>query len=112
MGLLQNDCPGCRIYIDSSIEKMMRPTNSNAETAAPRRIVVTVDIESHLPSTIELAVAIAASQQGALHGLFIEDEDLLRAASLPFAREVPLTGGKPRTFDDRMLERNLANEDD
>ena len=67
------------------------------------RVIVTVDAESSLSSTLELASALAVASQSELHGLFIEDLDLLRVASLPFAREVMLTGGQPRILDNQQL---------
>lgn len=72
-----------------------------------RRVIVTVDAQSHLPQTIELAVAIAAATQSALHGLFVEDVDLLSVTKLPFTQEVPLLGGRPRTLDNRQVQRAL-----
>lgn len=42
-------------------------------------------------NTIDLAIAMAASVQSRVHGLFIENQDLLRAASLPFTREISST---------------------
>jgi nucleotide-binding universal stress UspA family protein len=77
--------------------------------AAPRRgrIIVTVDADSHLPPTIELAVTLAAATQSTLHGLFVQDIDLLMVARLPFAQEVPLLGGRPRSLDDQALQRSL-----
>jgi hypothetical protein len=66
-------------------------------------VVVTVDAETTLSSTLELASALAVASQSELHGLFIEDLDLLRVASLPFAREVMLAGGQPRILDNQQL---------
>jgi nucleotide-binding universal stress UspA family protein len=72
-----------------------------------RRVIVTVDAQSHLPPAIELAVALAASRQSALHGLFVEDVDLMCVAQLPFTQEVPLLSGRPRSLDNRQLQRSL-----
>jgi hypothetical protein len=71
------------------------------------RVIVTVDAESHLPPTIELAVAVAAATESVLHGLFVEDIDLLSVANLPFSQEVPLIGGRPRSLDNQQLQRSL-----
>jgi len=73
----------------------------------PNKVVVTVDAESTLSSTLELASALAVASQSELHGLFIEDLDLLRVASLPFAREVMLAGGQPRILDNQQLLSSL-----
>ena len=68
---------------------------------------MTVDTQSCLPPTIEMAVALAAATECALHGLFVEDIDLLSVAKLPFIQEVTLSGGRPRSMDDRQLQRSL-----
>ncbi len=73
----------------------------------PNKVVVTVDAESSLSSTLELASALAVASQSELHGLFIEDRDLLRVASLPFAREVILASGQPRILDNQQLLRSF-----
>jgi len=73
----------------------------------PNKVVVTVDIESTLTPTLELAIALAVASRSNLHGLFIEDMDLLRVASLPFSREVILASGRPRTLDSQQLFRSL-----
>ena len=71
------------------------------------KVVVTVDVESSLASTLELAIAMAVASKSELHGLFIEDLDLLRVASLPFAREVILASGQPRILDNQQLLRSF-----
>jgi hypothetical protein len=73
----------------------------------PNKVVVTVDIESSLSPTLELAIALAVASRSNLHGLFIEDMDLLRVANLPFAREVILASGRPRILDNQQLFRSL-----
>jgi hypothetical protein len=85
----------------------MNGTTEAKTTNKQRRVIVTVDAQSHLPPTIELAVALAASRQIALHGLFVEDVDLMCVAQLPFTQEVPLLSGRPRSLDDRQLQRSL-----
>ena len=85
----------------------MTGTTDTGSTGKQRRVIVTVDAQSHLPPTIELAVALAASRQIALHGVFVEDVDLMRVAQLPFTQEVPLFSGQPRSLDNRQLQRSL-----
>lgn len=69
------------------------------------KVVVTLDVESPLSPTLELAIALAVASRSKLHGLFIEDMDLLRVASLPFTREVTLASGQQRTLDIQKLLR-------
>ena len=85
---------------------MKRSSEAGNANEKPR-VIVTVDAQSHLPPTIELAVALAASRQSALHGVFVEDVDLLSVAQLPFTQEVPLLGGQPRVLDNQQLQRSL-----
>ena len=73
-----------------------------------RTIVVAVDLEGHLSPALELALSLAAVGKSAVHGLFIEDEDLLQVARLPFAAEVPRLGGPPRALHGNQLQRSLA----
>jgi hypothetical protein len=76
-------------------------------TLEPCRIVIRVNVDSHLPTTLELAGALAVAEEAALHGLFVEDEDLFSVANLPFTQEVTRLGGQPRILDDRSLQRAL-----
>ncbi len=73
-----------------------------------RRIIVTIDISAQPTPAIALAAALAKASKRALHGLFIEDTDLLNVARLPFTREIPRSGGQPRNLSDLELERNMA----
>jgi hypothetical protein len=77
---------------------------------AERRIVrILLGMESAGPELpdIEPAVRLARLLEAELTGLFIEDDDLLRSAALPFAAEIPLAGGAPRALDVVKLERAL-----
>ena len=70
------------------------------------KVVVTGDIESSLTKTLDLAIALALASKSELHGLFIEDLNLLRAASLPFVQEVILASGRPRVLDNQQVLRS------
>lgn len=76
--------------------------------ATEGRIVVTIDTAGQAAPAIRLAAALAKAQRRALHGLFIEDTDLLTVAKLPFTREYPRSGGVPRELSDREVERGMA----
>jgi len=62
-------------------------------TGEIERIVVSLDAVSEIQATIEAASRLALRWNAALHGVFVEDEDLLRLAGLPFARQVSLGAG-------------------
>jgi len=63
-------------------------------TEAIERIVVALDAASELRTTIETAARLAARWRVPLHGLFVEDEELICLAGLPFASQVTLAAGR------------------
>ncbi|HVB16794.1 MAG TPA: universal stress protein [Stellaceae bacterium] len=54
------------------------------------RVVVPLDAASESHAAIDTAARLAARAKAPLHGVFVEDEDLLHLASLPFARQSTL----------------------
>ena len=54
------------------------------------RVVVPLNAASESLVAIETAARLAAHAGATLHGIFVEDEDLLHLASLPFARQFTL----------------------
>jgi len=67
-------------------------------TSAIERIVVSLDAVSETRAAVEAAARLAARWNATLHGVFVEDEDLLRLAALPFASQVSLgAGAEPLT---------------
>ena len=57
------------------------------------RVVVALDATSENRAAIDTAVRLAERWKLPLHAVFIEDDDLLRLAVLPFARQVSLGFG-------------------
>lgn len=57
------------------------------------RVLVPLDATSDNHVAIDTAVHLAARAKAPLHGVFVEDEDLLHMAALPFARQVSLGVG-------------------
>ena len=55
---------------------------------AIERIVVALDAASENRAAIATAARLAARWKAHLHGVFVEDDDLMRLARLPFARQV------------------------
>ncbi|MGE0258627.1 MAG: hypothetical protein AB7T18_07720 [Alphaproteobacteria bacterium] len=75
------------------------------------RLVVTLDAASESRTAIDTAVRLAARTGAALHALFVEDEDLLSLAGLPFARQVTIGGGAERlTSETVALQLRAAAE--
>jgi hypothetical protein len=65
-----------------------------------KRVVVSLDAASETGTAIDTAARLAARWRVPLHGVFIEDEELIGLAGLPFARQVTLgTGLEPLTRD-------------
>jgi nucleotide-binding universal stress UspA family protein len=54
-----------------------------------------------------MAVRLATDLEAELEGLFVKDENLLRAAQLPFAEEVRTHSVSPKSLTDRRVERQL-----
>jgi len=65
-------------------------------TLAVERIVVALDAASENRGAINTAARLAARWKARLHGVFVEDDDLIRLATLPFARQVTLALGVER----------------
>ena len=69
-------------------------------TREVERVVVPLDAASETGTAIDTAARLAARWQVPLRGVFIEDEELIGFAGLPFARQVTLGAGlEPLTKD-------------
>lgn len=73
-----------------------------------RRILVALDTSAGARAALRRAADMARRMEAELAGLFVEDEDLLRLAGLPFARE--FSGGGRRDLSLETMERELARE--
>lgn len=71
-----------------------------------RRILLALD-SAQDASALELAAQLAALLQGTLHGVFVENSELLRLAQLPFAHEIALNSAVLRRLETAQLERDL-----
>lgn len=72
-----------------------------------RKILVAVDASEDATAALEAAVELASATKAELHGLFVEEEDLLRAGRLSMCREVSLFSHEPRQIEAGELERQL-----
>ncbi|HKJ71380.1 MAG TPA: universal stress protein [Gammaproteobacteria bacterium] len=72
-----------------------------------RRVVVLLDASRASRTALVEAAELAARSGAELIGLFVEEEDLLRSAALPFARELGPTSGALRPLDPARIERRL-----
>lgn len=75
------------------------------------RVVVWLDAASENMTAIDTAARLAARVKAPLHGIFVEDQDLLHLARLPFARQITLgTGLEPFTAEQIELHLRAAAE--
>jgi hypothetical protein len=56
-----------------------------------RRIALACDPAADIPAAVEEAAALAERSNAALHGIFLDDENLYRLAGLPFVRQVTMS---------------------
>lgn len=82
-----------------------RPSSSSSSLF--RRILVGLDASPHSRAALRMAAQLAADVEAELEGLFIKDENLLRAAQLPFAEEVRTHSVSPKSLNDRRVQRQL-----
>jgi hypothetical protein len=78
-----------------------------------RRILIPIDIHGIHREALEQLVRIARQLDRDLLGLLLEDIRLQRAAELPFATEITLTGARERSLlrDHLLLRHNLVTND-
>lgn len=75
-----------------------------------RRILVALDASPHSRAALDAAVRLATGFDAEIEGLFIEDETLLRAAQLPFCKEVRAHTAPPKQLNDRRIQRQLRHQ--
>ena len=77
-----------------------------------RRIVVAIDGSPTSIAALEATAELASAWGSEVVGLFIEDTNLLRMASLPFAREVGSHSGAHRAINPDQFEREFRSQAD
>jgi len=80
------------------------------ETPSLRRILVALDASPQSRAALDAAVRLAGAFEAAVDGLFVEDEALLRASQLPFAKEVRAYTAPPRRLSDERMQRQLRHQ--
>jgi len=86
---------------------MAATETSPREALRFRRVLVALDSSAASDATLEVAAALAAATASELAGLFVEDQDLLRLAGLPFAREIQLAKAITRALEPGTLQQDL-----
>lgn len=72
-----------------------------------RRILVALDASTNSREALATAVNLAATLRSEIHGIFVEDINLLRLAELPFAREIRFADNALRQVEMDGLQRKL-----
>jgi nucleotide-binding universal stress UspA family protein len=72
-----------------------------------RRILVALDASPPSMEAARTAAELAQALGADLLGLFVEDQDLLRLAGMPFARQLPMLGGGARPLEREAVEAQL-----
>lgn len=83
------------------------PGGENRDAEQPR-IVIGLDTSFVARETLALAARLAASVDARLKGVFVEDDNLIALASLPFAREISFSGDVRALDPERMLRAMKA----
>lgn len=75
-----------------------------------RRILVATNNSPHSRAALQMAAQLAAGLEAKLDSLFVKNRTLLRAAQLPFAKEVRTHSVAPQRLDDRRAQRQLRSQ--
>lgn len=76
-------------------------------TTASTRILLGLDAGEAPEASIALAARLAAALRAAIHGLLVEEQDLIDAAALPFTRIISRKGTAAPDFSTVALTRSL-----
>lgn len=80
---------------------------SEEDPSTLQRILVALDGSPHSQAALDAAVRMAITVEAKVEGVFVEDETLLRASQLPFAKEVRTYTTSPQRLTDHRVERQL-----
>jgi nucleotide-binding universal stress UspA family protein len=72
-----------------------------------RRILIALDASHHSLAALRAAARLASNLEAELHGLFVEDINLLRVAGLPMARELQYPFATHARMNPRRMRRQL-----
>lgn len=72
-----------------------------------RRILIALDAAAPRRDALDAVAALYREAALEIAGIFIEDDNLARLATLPFAREIRLSGQASAGFDAALLRRQL-----
>ncbi|MCB0061180.1 MAG: universal stress protein [Caldilineaceae bacterium] len=76
-------------------------------TVTTQRVLVALDRSPHSYAALRAAAQLAATLRAELHGLYVEDAQLLRLCNSPFSREVSVLTATVRPLRSVEIERKL-----
>lgn len=76
----------------------------------PQRILIALDASPGSFVALQHTARLAQRLKAQLTALFVEDENLLRLAHLPFAREVRFSSGERQSLNTERIERDLKQQ--
>jgi len=77
------------------------------KTSSPRPVVLQLRAAGTSPVVLQAALRVAAALQSDFESIFIEDDELLSLAALPFAREITMSGRRLRPLTAEAIEREM-----
>ncbi|HKL51037.1 MAG TPA: universal stress protein [Wenzhouxiangellaceae bacterium] len=77
---------------------------------ALRRILVALDTSAGSRAALRRAAELAQRIDAEMSGLFVQDENLVQLAALPFARELSASGGAGRSLSPDAMQRELDRQ--
>lgn len=86
---------------------MNRDMSKHPSEPTIQRIIVAIDASLHSQAALKAAADLAARLEAELVGIFVEDENLLRMANLPFTQEVRLYSTNVATCSRENIRRQL-----
>jgi nucleotide-binding universal stress UspA family protein len=81
--------------------------SEQVEELTIQRILIALDASHHSLAALRAAARLASSLEAELHGLFVEDINLLRVAGLPMARELPFPFAAHAPMNPQRMRRQL-----
>ena len=79
----------------------------SADVPRSRKVLLQMDTSSHCRETLDAAIDIAAHLRAELHGIFVEDSDLISVGGLDFVREFSLSSPTARALDKGTLDAQM-----
>lgn len=85
-------------------------TDSPGARWAPRRVLVAVNSYAYGITVLQAGAALADRGQTELVAVFVEDEELMHLAALPFVREIDSACARPRSLDAQRMRLAQRSE--